>query len=194
MPFSEKARQYDFEVAKGRCRHLVYSEKKGFQRCPRKAKQDHHITPEGWTKVHGGNPDETIGMPLCNNHHVKNHGTEEYSEDFAYHTDIASAYDNYSEWKRQHGHMEVTLGRRIPRSEMPSPFEEVVGEHKRLASEGVRYHNGTPEQDRYYEEDIRTEMCMYNAENKVTRPIPKRKVSHKPMPTNYEWLEKETGW
>jgi len=57
-----------------------------------------------------------------------------------------------------------------------------------------RYHDGTPEIDRYYEDKMRNRATAFNARTGKRRPCVKRKKEFKPLPTNYEWVKPETGW
>jgi hypothetical protein len=118
--------------------------------------------PEGELLDRGEDSERTEGLPLCQAHHSKNLGSEEYSENFAWHPDAGRAYREYGEWKRQALHMEAITGKKYT---VPSPFEEMSREHARLREEGERYHSGTPELDEYYREEMRNKATAYLAEH-----------------------------
>jgi len=171
--FSPKLREWWLKVSGYKCQYEFYDEKRGWQQCNKPANHVHHITPEGWTRDHGGDPDHNVGMGLCQNHHVRNFNDEEYSYDSSFHPDVAQAYKNYHEWKMQTQHMQSITGRKeSPRN---SPFDEVVAEHRRKSKLNQRYWAGTPEMDEYYEEKMRNLATKHIAQTGEKKPVIKKK-------------------
>ena len=163
------------KVADSKCQFEVYSEKQGFKKCSKPAKHVHHIIGEAETLEKGEDPNENTGQPLCEDHHVRNTGDEVFSEDFAFHSDIASAYRGYKDWKQNQEHMNSITGRRTI-DYSTSPFAEVAKEHHEKAKKGERYINGTEDVDQYYEEKMREQVVLYQAEHKdkpKIKPHPK---------------------
>lgn len=167
MPFRERTRQFYKKIVDDKCQHLIYSEDKGFHTCDKPVRDIHHILPEGELLDQGEDSERTEGLPLCAKHHTRNLGDEEYSDDFAFHTDAGRAYQQYGEWKRQALHMETITGKKYT---VPSPFAQMSQEHARLRQEGERYHNGTPELDEYYRQEIRNKTTAYLAESGEKKP------------------------
>lgn len=190
MSFTERVRNYWNRVAGQRCQYEFYDDKNGWQQCHNKADHVHHIIPEGVTKHKGGNPDESVAMPLCKNHHVRYLNDEPHDFNSSFHPDIGQAYKSYGEWKSNKEHMESISGRRITRKEYPSPFEDAVQKHREKAKKGERYHTGTDETDQYYVDKMRNKATMYNAETGEKRPSTKRKKEHK-KPRNRWWWSKD---
>lgn len=166
--FSLKIRNWWMRVGDNKCQYEFYDEKRGWQTCNKPATQVHHIIPERWTKAQGKDPDDNIGLPLCDRHHVKNTSDEEHSWEFSFHPDIGKAYQQYSEWKRQKQHMDSIRGRRSYRRD--SPFDEVINEHEEKVRRKERYWAGTPEIDRYYEEKMRDMAASYVARTGDKKP------------------------
>ena len=165
MSFSECTRQFWLKVGDNKCQWEYYSEGGGWQQCNQTAKHVHHITPEGTDLAKGNDSERAAGMGLCQNHHVKNAGDEEFSYWSSMHPDAGEAYKNYGEWKRQNLHMRAITGaasKGIPRQ---SPFEEMVAEHHRKQKAGERYHTGTPEIDEYYKQKMTDKATVYLAEH-----------------------------
>lgn len=161
MPFPEKIREFWLKVAGGTCQYEFYDKRFGWQKCGRPATHVHHITPEGWTKAHGGDPDHNVGMALCREHHTKNLSDEEHNREFAFHPDIGRAFKQYHEWKVEDEHMRHITGKKGKGS--PSPFDEAIQEHRYLERHNERYHAGTPEIDDYYEQKMRDEATKWLA-------------------------------
>lgn len=168
LAFSLRIRDWWMKVGEGRCQYEFYDEKRGWQTCGKPAKHVHHIIPDGWIRDRGGDPEHNVGMPLCENHHVRNFNEEEYSYDSSFHPDIAQAYKNYHEWKIQHQQMEKIAGHRLQRQ---SPFQEAEKEHRRKSARDERYWSSTEEMDRYYEEKMRDKATTYIAETGDKKPI-----------------------
>lgn len=152
-------------VAKNKCQYEIYSEKSGFKECGARAKHIHHIEPEGTVLFNGEDPERGVGLPLCARHHVRNVGSEPYSDDFAFHPDTGEAYKNYKEWKRQNLHMQKIIGKVSHKIPHPSPFEEMVEEHHRLRDAGERYHAGDPGMDEHLTEKMRQKAVVYQAKH-----------------------------
>jgi hypothetical protein len=174
MPFKEASRRFWQKVNNGKCAYESYSEEGGFRECGRPAKHTHHIVPEGKQLAEGDDPEYSIGMPLCEEHHTRNLGSDEHTQDFSFHPDMGRAYRKYREWKQRKQHMEALTGRRFTE---PSPFEEAAKEHARKRENGDRYHAGTEEIDRHYLEKMQNKATAYIAEH----PEEKRK-KRKPHP------------
>lgn len=162
MAFAPKIREWWLRVSNGECQYEFYDEKKGWQKCHKPARHIHHVIPDGWTRDRGGDPDENVGMGLCQEHHVRNFSEEEHSDGFSFHPDMARAYKDYREWKLQHQQMERIAGHRTPRD---SPFDEAVQDHREKSKKGERYWAGTPELDAYYEQKMRDMATKHIAEN-----------------------------
>ena len=185
MPFKERTKQWALRVADGRCQYEMYSEKRGFYQCDRPATDCHHIVPEGTLLAEGKDSEHCIvPMPLCQQHHTRNLGDEEYSEDFSFHPDAGQAYKDYRNWKQENLHMQAITGKisgKIPRQ---SPFEDMVDEHHKKQKLDERYHAGTPELDDYYIEKMRNKATVYQAEHPhdkkpETKPNPRFDPSKK---------------
>ena len=170
MAFNTRIRNWWMRVSDGKCQYEIYSEKDGFKDCGERAKHVHHIRPEGWTKDRGGDPDHNVGMGLCENHHVRNRGTEEYSDDFSFHPDIGSAYQSYREWKLQQQHLNSINGKRTI-DYSTSPFTEVSAKHREMSANDERYWSGTEELDDYYEQKMRDKATRYIATTGEKKPV-----------------------
>jgi len=164
MSFSEGVRAFWIKVADNKCQVEIYGERSGFKECKKPARHVHHIHAEATTLEEGEDPNHNVGLPLCEDHHVRNTNDEEWSEDFAFHTDIAGAFGHYKEWKANKEHMNSITGKRaIDYSD--SPFAEVAHEQHQKAKNGERYVNGTEEIDQYYEEKMREKAVIYQAKH-----------------------------
>ena len=162
MPFKERTRRFWKKVNNDKCAYVIYDEKDGFHECGRLSKHVHHIDTEGNQLERGDDPERSEGMPLCEPHHVRNLGDEEYSDEFAFHPDAGRAYKQYREWKQQAQHMEAITGKK---SNVPSPFQEMSAEHGRKREAGERYHSGTDELDAYYKQEMTDKATRYLAEH-----------------------------
>src|SRR3990167_9618291 len=109
-PFRERTREYYLNVGEGKCAYEYYDEKRGWQICNKPAKHIHHIEPESVALERGGDPEKNTGIPLCENHHVRNLSGEIYSAEASFHPDIARAYRMYPEYKRQVNHLGLVRG------------------------------------------------------------------------------------
>lgn len=168
MAFSPRLREWWMKVGEGKCQYEFYDEKRGWQTCGKPAKHIHHITPDGWTRDRGGDPDNNVGMSLCENHHVRNYNDEPYSDNSSFHPDMAKAYKSYHEWKMQTQHMESITGKRPPRN---SPFDEAASEHRVMSKKGERYWSSTQEMDDYYEQKMRDKATSYISRTGDKKPI-----------------------
>lgn len=189
MPFTEKLRQYWLEVSGNRCQWEYFKGDKLVRCNSRKRLQVHHITPEGVTKARGGNPDETRALVLCENHHVRNTTDNMFEENGSFHPDVGNCYQNYGSWKNRKDHLESISGKRMSRTDMPSPFDEMAKDHASRARRGERYHSGDDRTDGYYERLSEENATRYNTENKITKPVTHRRIKHKPKPTRWEWAK-----
>lgn len=169
MAFKEKVRQYWLAVADNRCQFEYYDEKRGFVECNKPAKHVHHIRGEAETLVAGDDPEQNIGLVLCEPHHVRNTSDEEWNRDFGFHPEVGHAYKKYRDWVQQEQHLNEINGRRT-RNYATSPFAEVAKQQREMAEKGERYIAGDEVIDRYYEEKMRDKAVRYNAVNKVKKP------------------------
>jgi hypothetical protein len=124
---------------------VYYDEYGGWQKCQHNADHVHHVIPEGWLLQHGIDPEDSIGLPLCVFHHVKNEGDEPWDFTSSFHPDIAQAYSHYKGWKER-AVQERYLGLPVE----PSPFQDALREHRRKEEQGERYWSGTDEMDMFY--------------------------------------------
>ena len=168
MAFKERTREYWHNVGDHKCQYEYWDESKDeWVECRKKSKHIHHIIPESTTLAQGGNPEENVGMPLCEEHHVRNLESEEHSDNSSFHPDIGYAYRDYSFWKGEKDRFGVkTAG--------PSPFQEVAREHRKMADKGKRTHSGTVEIDHYYKEKMRSKALIYNATTGEKKPRTKQ--------------------
>jgi hypothetical protein len=166
-------RNWWMRVGGERCQYEWYDEKRGWQQCRNTAKHVHHIIPESQQLANGEDPEHSMGMPLCQSHHVRNKGEEEHSKGFGFHPDIAGAYDKYGEWKQQAQHMK-SISERRSIDYGTSPFAEVQHDHHEKAERGERFWGGTPEIDDFYVDKMETMGTRYLAEHPED-PKPKTK-------------------
>jgi hypothetical protein len=164
-PFKKKTAEFWHNVADGRCTFEFYDERRGWQECGQTSRHIHHIEPEGIALAQGKDSEHEVGMPLCENHHVRNLNDEEHSRDFSFHPDAGRAYKAYGEWKQQNKHLQEITGKKDRRMPRQSPFEDMVDEHHEKQMKGERYHSGTPEIDDYYTQKMRDKATKYLAEH-----------------------------
>ena len=164
-PFKERTAGWWHRVADNKCQYEIYNEKQGIHDCNKPSKHIHHIVPEGTALAEGRDSEHEAGLPLCEQHHVRNMGKEEYSWDFSFHPDAGEAYKDYREWKRQNLHMQEITGIRSKKIPRQSPFEDMVDEHHRKRDAGERYHSGTPELDDHYTQKMTDKATRYSLEH-----------------------------
>lgn len=169
MSYKERTAEWWRRVNKDECAYEIYGEKHGIHECRESARHTHHIIPEGTLLLRGEDSEHAIGLPLCERHHVRNTGDEEYSKDFSFHPDAGEAYKQYHEWKQQQLHMESITGKRNKKVPRQSPFEDMVDEHHRKQKLGERYHAGTDELDQHYIDKMRNKGVIYQAEHPEDR-------------------------
>jgi hypothetical protein len=167
MPYREGSRKWWKGVASNRCQYESYSEEDGFRQCNREAKHVHHIRPEGWQLSQGDDPEQSVGMPICEEHHLKNQGTEPHSQNFSFHPDMGEARREYYKWKQKRDHYEALTGEKYPE---PSPFVVAAQEHALKAKEGERYHSGSDEIDDYYEAKMKHKSAWYAIKTGEKKP------------------------
>jgi hypothetical protein len=170
MPFKESIRKIWMAVSNNECEYEYYEGDK-LIKCKAPAKQVHHIVPETDTYLNGGDPDSNVGLPLCENHHVRNESEDIWEEDASFHPDVSQAFKYYKTWKEQEEHMKSITGRRAT-DYSTSPFADVAREHVAKAKRGERYISGDEATDNYYEEKMRNKRVIYHAEG---NPQPKLK-------------------
>lgn len=183
-PFKESTRQFWFKTTDGKCAYEQYTEKKGFQQCNAPARHIHHIRGEAETLLRGGDPEQNVALPACQNHHVRNTNDVLGEPDASFHPDIAQAYKSYKEWKANDSHMRSINGRKTV-DYSTSPFAEVGKDHKQKAQRGERYIAGDGGTDIYYENKMREKATRYLAEHPDehkpnAKPHPKTDPSKKP--------------
>jgi hypothetical protein len=184
MPFKENTASFWHKVAENKCQYEIYDEEHGIYDCNRPSKHIHHIVPEGTDLAQGNDSEHAVGMPLCERHHVRNLGDEEYSDDFSFHPDAGQAYKDYRNWKLENQHMQAITGKHSGKIPRQSPFQDMVDEHHRKQKAGERYHNGTPELEDYYTQKMRDKATKYLAEHPEekkpdTKPNPRYDRSRK---------------
>ena len=170
MAFKEATRNWWMKVAGGKCQYDYYDEEKGgWLECNKPADEVHHIIPEGWQLARGEDPEHSVGLPLCRNHHSRNFGSEIFEYDSSMHPDIAIAFYDYHDWKTQEEHMAEIMGReRIDYS--TSPFAEVSREHRQMTENGERYWVGDEASDQHYIQKMRDKATRYIAETGDKKP------------------------
>lgn len=189
MAFKEAYRQFLMKVTGGKCAYEQYTEKDGFKECGRPARQVHHIKGEAEQLINGLDPEHSEGLPLCENHHVRNESDILGDPDASFHPDMSGAYKAYHEWKRQQEHMKEILGRSTI-DYSSSPFAETARDHQEKAKKGERYISGDDGTDEYYIQKMRAETIKYMAEHPGekrpnTSPHPRAKKKKK----WYDYLE-----
>ena len=168
MAFRPGTRKYWIEVGGGKCQNEIYEEGSGFKTCGKPAKQVHHIIPESRLLHEGEDPNTTIGLPLCENCHVRNHGDLPFDRVSSFHPDMARAYEDYKHWKRQEKHMAAIMKRSI--NYKTSPFAETARGHREMAKRGERITTGDDFTDYYYTQKMRNLATEYNMKNGIVKP------------------------
>jgi len=169
MSFKERTAQFWHKVADFKCQYVIYNEESGFHDCNRTSRHVHHIIPEGTDLSKGNDSEHAIGLPLCEQHHVRNIGDEEYSEDFSFHPDAGYAYRHYHTYKMAVGHFREITGFKDSNVPFQSPFQDMVDEHHRKQAKGERYHAGTPELDEFYIRKMKIKLHRYLLEHPEDR-------------------------
>ena len=183
MPFKERSRQFWFRVNNDKCAYEEYDEKTGFRECGERARQVHHIRGEADQLAAGEDPEHSVGMPLCQRHHVRNTGEDLGDPNSSFHPDIGEAYRSYGEWKDHQQHLNSINGRRSM-DYSTSPFTETANGHREKIGRGERYINGDEGTDNYYEQKMRDKATRYLAEHPEeekpdTKPHPRADRSKK---------------
>ena len=173
MPFKEKTRQFWIRVNSGKCAYDQYTEKTGFKQCNNPATHVHHIEGERDLLERGEDPEDSVALPLCKDHHVKNTGEVLGEPDASFHPDMGEAFTNYKEWKRQQEHMNSITGKRTI-DYSTSPFADAARGHRELLRDGQRYINGDEGTDQYYIEKMRNKAVIYQAETGDVKPRTKQ--------------------
>ena len=187
MPFKERTRQFWINVNDGKCAYEQYTEKKGFQECGDKARHVHHAEGEREQLMRGDDPEHSIGVPLCEPHHVRNTGEDLGEPDSSFHPDMGFAYRSYKEWKANEEHMKSITGRRLT-NYGTSPFAETAKEHGKIARDGQRYINGDWATDEHYKQKMTDKATKYLAEHPE-----EKKPNTKPHPET-DPTKKEKKW
>lgn len=181
MAFKERTREYWHEVADHKCQYEYWDEEKDMWiECHKPSKHVHHVIPESTTLARGDDPERNVGMPLCEEHHVRNLEGEPHDNDSSFHPDYGYAYKGYHFWKTQ----KDRFGKRAAGK---SPFQEVAEEHKRKAEKGERSHTGTDEIDQYYIDKMRNKATKYNAVTGKKKP---RTAQHPKTDRSKKWWNK----
>lgn len=92
--FPKVVRDWWMRVTGGKCQVEVYTEKSGFKDCPNRAEHVHHVVPESWQLAHGMEPNNSVGLPACKNHHTGGNG-DAFTGNFSFHPDMGQAYRDY---------------------------------------------------------------------------------------------------
>jgi len=163
VPFPEAARAFWLAVTGNKCAMPVYTEETGFQECGSPAKAVHHLLPEGWQLDNGMEPNNSVGIPLCKDHHV-GRGGEEWSPEFSMHPDIGHAFKEYRDWQIQVNRASMQLGTDVKHL-IPSPFETAIQGHRELTAQGERYWATTPEMDQVLLENMEVAALRYLVEH-----------------------------
>lgn len=177
MPYKEGSRQFWFKVNDYKCAYDKYTEKGGYKECGEPAKHIHHIHGETEQLLNGQDPEHSVGLPACEDHHVRNTGEDLGEPNSSFHPDMGHAYGHYKEWKSNEEHMNAITGKRsIDYS--TSPFADASKEHAIKAQHGERYINGDDGTDAYYEQKMRNKATLYLAQHPdekkpQTKPHPK---------------------
>ena len=164
MPFRHSRREFFMNVAEGRCLWVEYSEEKGFHFCGRNARHVHHIIPESLSLRLGEDPEKTMGLPVCEDHHVRNFGDEPFGQHSSFHPEMAYAYRQYREWKGQAQHLRDVMGR-VSINYSDSPFADVQREYQKRISDGERICTGDEATDQFYIELMEEQISGWVARN-----------------------------
>jgi len=188
MPFKKNTRKYHMKVTNERCQWESYSEEKGFDECGKKAKHDHHIKGEG-KLIHEGkeDPEFSPGLPLCENHHVRNLKGDIYDANSSFHPDVGQAYKDYRGWKQKAEHMSSITGKRI--NYKNSPFGDVGREHREKNKRGERYISGDEGSDAHYERKMKQKQWEAKRDRGISPP---RRKGH-PRFKKKSWIEELLG-
>jgi hypothetical protein len=186
MPYKERTREFWLAVTNGKCAYEFYTEKRGWQTCNAKASHIHHIEGERDQLYRGDDPEHSVALPLCQNHHVRNIGEVLGEFDSSFHPDMGHAYQSYKEWKQNAEHMKAISGKSIDYS--TSPFADAAKGHKQALQNGERYINGDERTDEYYIEKMTAMAVLYLARHpELTKP------TTKPHPL-YDSSKKKHWW
>lgn len=172
MPYRPNSREYWLTVGGGKCQWENYTEDGGFKECGKTARHVHHIITEAEQLEQGLNPEQSVGMGLCEDHHTRNYGQEIFDRNSSMHGEsMAWRYDAYRVWKPTAKHMAEINNRSIDYSD--SPFSTIGQDHREMRARGERVCAGDTATDNYLLEKMRTKATTYNAENGVQRPCMK---------------------
>lgn len=175
MPFKKKTREYWMEVGEHKCQWVNYSETKGFEICGARAEHVHHIKPQSRLLATGEDPEHTVGLPLCQNHHVRNFGREPFDRTSSFHPEMAYAFKNYGDWKQHALHIASITGRRSVNYKT-SPIAGVAKDYKRKSEAGDRICTGDEATDRFYTQHMEELATKARLERGV---VPPRTTPHK---------------
>ena len=185
MAFRKQTREFWLKAANYKCQYEFYDAQRGWRQCNAPAKHVHHIRGEAETLEAGDDPNDNVGLALCQNHHVLNTSGEEHSYDFSFHPDIGEAYTDYQEWKRQAEHMASITGKAIDYS--TSPFAEVGKRHQEMVKDGERYIAGDENIDEYYNDKMRVKASMYATESGEVKPQAKEHLKTDKSKKKHWW-------
>lgn len=168
MAYRPNTREFWLKVADYECQYHYYTEKLGWVICAEIANHVHHIKGERETLLGGGDPERNVGLPLCQNHHVRFTGDTLGEHGSSFHPDMGIAYTHYRSWKQKALHMNHISGKKnIDYS--TSPFADAARDHEEMIKNGERYINGDDSTDEFYIQHMRTLAVKYLAEHPEER-------------------------
>lgn len=160
--FPEKIRDWWKRVGGGKCQTHIYEEKTGWRICgSRSYIQVDHIDPESVQLVEGHDPNNSIGIPRCKEHHVGKglvrdaDGTLRYASygepQWSRHPDMGKALDQY-------------------RNGDKDAFKKAAMHHRELAEKGLPIANSSPEVDQFEKDYMLSLEQKYIQETGERRP------------------------
>jgi hypothetical protein len=186
-PYKERTREFWFAVTNGKCVYEQYSDRKGWKECGCRASHIHHIVGEREQLSNGEDPEHSLAVPLCQNHHVRNIGEDLGDPNSSFHPDMGHAYTGYRDWKQHELHM-MSIQDRMSVNYKTSPFADAARGHTQKIEQGERYINGDERTDEYYMEKMSALMMLYLADHPE-----EHKPNTKPHPQS-DFHKKKHWW
>lgn len=160
--FPEKIRDWWRRVGGNKCQTHIYEERTGWRICGSNHYiQVDHIDPESVQLVEGHDPNNSIGIPRCKEHHVGKglvrdaDGTMRYASygepQWSRHPDMGKALDQYRQGDKD-------------------AFKKAAMHHRELAEQGKRIANSSPEVDQYEKDYMLSLEQKYMQETGERRP------------------------
>lgn len=173
MPFPEKIRAWAKRISDNQCQTMVYSEKRGFQKCGKKTDLHvDHLDPENFVHTNGGDPNnDSTPMVRCKDHHIGPGIVQDEGE-----TRIAQWGEK--NWSR---HADVGLARLRYRQGDKEAIGRALKRHHERAERGEKYWNsddGVDQYEREQAEELIWKAHLRGDNRPRVRPmrdIPKRK-------------------